>query len=131
MQILHSVGCNGEHGLRRNKGDKRKAILMLLNDEEWSTWTDVAIAKQCKVDNSYVSKIRKAITLDNPMLEIPTERTYINKYGQTSTMNTSNLSNKPKAKDEHMRSMNDNGNWRKMDKESDKCIYRNRWNGSA
>src|SRR5690625_1157178 len=42
--ILHSVGANGNHGKRRTNDDKRKAVKTLLNDEEWSQWSDREIA---------------------------------------------------------------------------------------
>src|SRR5690349_9407734 len=38
--ILFSVGANANHGLRRTGEDKRRAVLMLLNDEEWGKWSD-------------------------------------------------------------------------------------------
>src|SRR5690606_22194691 len=34
--ILHSVGANETHGLRRTRDDKRRAVLTLLMDQEWS-----------------------------------------------------------------------------------------------
>jgi len=94
--ILYSVGCNANHGLRRTNADKRKAVMILLQDDEWKCWTDGAIAKQCCVDRSTVTKIRNShvtFTSDNQELpnKQPQERTYINKHGQTATMNTSNI----------------------------------------
>jgi len=38
--ILHSVGANAKHGLRRSNQDKRKAVKTLLLDEEWCQWSD-------------------------------------------------------------------------------------------
>ena len=34
--VLYSVGANAAHGQRRTNADKRKAMLTLLEDEEWS-----------------------------------------------------------------------------------------------
>ncbi|MCG8365652.1 MAG: ParB/RepB/Spo0J family partition protein, partial [Pseudanabaenales cyanobacterium] len=34
--ILFSVGANASHGLRRTNADKRRAIMRLLTDSEWS-----------------------------------------------------------------------------------------------
>jgi len=42
--ILHSVGANAAHGLRRTNADKRRAVEILLRDEEWSGWSNVVIA---------------------------------------------------------------------------------------
>jgi len=38
--ILHSVGANATHGLRRSNQDKRKAVVTLLEDNEWCQWSD-------------------------------------------------------------------------------------------
>ncbi len=59
--ILHSASVNGTHGLRLTNQDKRKHVLVLLNDEEWKYWTDSAIAKHCKVTQQFVSKVRREI----------------------------------------------------------------------
>lgn len=57
----YAVGTNDDHGLRRSKADKRKAVFILFNDVEWGEWSDREIAKQCKVSNAFVSKLRKEI----------------------------------------------------------------------
>lgn len=59
--ILYSAGVNGAHGIRPTNADKRKAVLILLNDEEWANWSDNQIAKHCKVTQPFVSKIRKEV----------------------------------------------------------------------
>ena len=38
--ILYSVGANATHGLRRSNTDKRRAVLRLLEDEQWSQWSN-------------------------------------------------------------------------------------------
>jgi ParB-like chromosome segregation protein Spo0J len=58
---LYAVGANDSHGLRRSAADKRKAVLIMLDDVEWSEWSDREIAKQCKVSQPFVSKVRKDI----------------------------------------------------------------------
>jgi len=59
--ILYSAGVNGTHGIRPTNADKRKAVLILLNDDEWVKWSDNQIAKHCKVTQPFVSKIRKEV----------------------------------------------------------------------
>jgi hypothetical protein len=54
--ILHAVGANLTHGLRRTNGDKRKAVTWLLTDAEWSQWSDREIAKRCGVAESVFTK---------------------------------------------------------------------------
>ena len=58
---LHSAGVNGDHGLQRTNADKRHAVLMLLQDEEWGSWSDSAIAKACGVSHPFVGKVRAEI----------------------------------------------------------------------
>lgn len=56
--ILHSVGANAVHGLRRTNEDKRRAVTTLLGDKEWAAWTDREIAKACGVSHPFVAAIR-------------------------------------------------------------------------
>ena len=69
--ILHSVGVNANHGLRRSNADKRKAVTTLLQDEEWSRWSNRAIARQCKVNDKTVAKIRRELAEDNSICGFP------------------------------------------------------------
>lgn len=61
--ILHAVGANGDHGLRRSNQDKRHAVLMLLADREWAKRSDAWIAEKCGVSQPFVSKVREPITV--------------------------------------------------------------------
>src|SRR5262249_61805033 len=45
--ILHSVGANADHGLRRTNADKRRAVSILLEDAEWRSWSNRTIARRC------------------------------------------------------------------------------------
>lgn len=85
--ILFSVGANASHGLRRTNDDKRRAVLTLLNDAEWSKWSDREIARACGVSQPFVSGIRPRLT-ENVISEA---RTYTTKHGTTATMNTANI----------------------------------------
>ena len=67
--ILYSVGANATHGLRRTRDDKQKAILTLLNDKEWSQWSDREIAKQCGVSGKTVGAVRKKLSAEIPQIE--------------------------------------------------------------
>ena len=58
---LFSAGANSAHGLRPTNADKRRSVLVLLNDTEWMKWSDRDIAKHCKVGNVLVSKIRNEV----------------------------------------------------------------------
>jgi ParB-like nuclease domain len=82
--VLYSVGVNATHGLRRTSADKRRAIMTLLSDEEWSQWSDREIARQTRTSHPFVAKIRLDVT-GNISSE---KRTYITKHGTTAAMNT-------------------------------------------
>ena len=92
--ILHSVGANADHGLRRTNADKRRAVLALLHDKEWSQWSDREIARRCAVGHAFVSKLRAESSLSTKDSE---PRTYTTKHGNTSTMNTTNIGRRETA----------------------------------
>ena len=60
--ILASVGANAEHGLKRSNADKRKAVKMLLDDQEWSQRSDRWIAEKAKVSDRLVNNVRNETT---------------------------------------------------------------------
>jgi ParB-like chromosome segregation protein Spo0J len=62
--VLYSVGANAKHGLRRSNADKRRAVMTLLEDEEWSHWSDNQIAQKTSTSQPFVSKLRKLTNLD-------------------------------------------------------------------
>lgn len=131
--ILDSVGVNYNHGLRRTNSDKRRAVMTLLEDEEWKQWSDREIARKCKVSNTFVSKLRnefcniqdddKIITVN---VDSDNQKNYKDKYGNVSQMNTDNigLSTKPEndqeieqmygcvqyAPDQNLTNVNNGGN---------------------
>lgn len=86
---LFSFGVNADHGLRRTNADKRKIVLAMLEDTEWSGWSDNAIAKACHVSHTFVSNLRHVTC--NVASEKPTEKTYTTKHGTTATMDTANI----------------------------------------
>jgi hypothetical protein len=60
--LLYSITENAKHGLQRTSGDKKKAIQILLDDEEWGEWSNVVIAKKAGVSHQYVAKISKELS---------------------------------------------------------------------
>ena len=63
--ILFSVGANAAHGLPRSNEDKRRAVLRLLEDEEWRTWSNRKIADVCRVSHPFVGDIRAELYPDD------------------------------------------------------------------
>jgi DNA (cytosine-5)-methyltransferase 1 len=94
--ILYSVGANAFHEAAkpRSRADKRRAVRMLLNDPEWSKWSDNAIARQCKVTQPFVSSQRKKLTYNIISEDSASTRTYTTKYGTTANMKVGNIGKK-------------------------------------
>jgi ParB-like nuclease domain len=59
--ILFSVGANSKHGLRLTLADRRKAVTILLQDEEWTTWSNAKIAEKCCCSVELVARMRQDI----------------------------------------------------------------------
>jgi hypothetical protein len=97
--VLYSVGVNATHGLRRTNDDKRRAVLVLLNDPEWATWSDREIARRCKVHHDTVSRHRKEIApslADSASQTTP--RTYITRHGTPAQMDVSPIQDANQAR---------------------------------
>ena len=94
--VLYSVSANHDHGLRRSNADKRKAVLTLLEDEEWSKWSNNRISQECGVSLDLVNRVRDSL---NDSLSDNSERTYTTKHGTTATMKTDNIGNRPENPD--------------------------------
>jgi hypothetical protein len=93
--ILHSIGANATHGLRRTNADKRRAVETLLADEEWSLWSDREIARRTNTSHIFVAKVRDDLTGNISSDDEDEERTYTTKHGTTTTMKTTNIGQRP------------------------------------
>lgn len=62
--MLFSFGANATHGLRRTNADKRRAVLAMLSDPDWSQWSNRQVAKACSVSPDMVDRLRPAVTTD-------------------------------------------------------------------
>ncbi len=89
---LYAAGANLRHGLKRSNADKRKAVMILLADPLWRRRADSSIARYAGVDPKSVKTWRAEVTQ-----EIRSERTYINKYGQEATMDTTHIGRRAEA----------------------------------
>lgn len=61
-----ALGTNDKHGLKRTNKDKRKAVLIALEDPEWSSLTNREIAKLCRVSHTFVNDVQESITKKKP-----------------------------------------------------------------
>jgi hypothetical protein len=93
---LYSAGSNTSHGLRRTNEDKRNAVLMLLNDPEWARWSDNEIARRCIVSNHLVREVRASLG----EIQVSEDRTYTDRYGNVTTMNTANIGRPSESEDD-------------------------------
>lgn len=87
--IIFSVGANASHGYRRSSADKRRAVLTLLHDTEWSAWSDREIARRCAVTGKTVAALRPEASAEIPQIDRTVERN-----GKTYNMNTSAIGKK-------------------------------------
>jgi ParB-like nuclease domain len=55
--ILHGIGANSYHGLKRTGADKRRAIATLLEDDQWGKRSIKWLAKTAKVSEALVRKL--------------------------------------------------------------------------
>lgn len=85
--ILYSVGANASHGLRRTNEDKRRAVMTLLTDPEWSTWSNEAVARACNVSPHTVASAKVSISANT---EISNVRT-VERNGTTYQQDTANI----------------------------------------
>ena len=88
---LYALGVNDKHGLQRTNADKRKAVMIALNDLEWQDYSDTQIAKICNVSATFVAKCRKQANIERPA-----EKTYTTKHGTEAKMDTTKIG-KPKT----------------------------------
>src|SRR5262245_19225037 len=87
--LLHAAGANATHGLRRSNDDKRRSVLLLLADPEWSRWSDGRIAQQCSVGETLVRTVRAEISPRRAEIS-PTTR-LVERNGTTYRMDTTRI----------------------------------------
>ena len=88
--ILDSLGVNSDHGLQRTDDDKRRATLRVLEDSEWSQWSDREIGRRCNVSPTFVATLRKSY-LSTFADSTPVEPRKVERNGKAYTMNTAKI----------------------------------------
>lgn len=56
-----SFGANHTHGLKRSNETKKLIVTRILEDFEWSEWSDRTIAEVAKVSHPFVARVRKEL----------------------------------------------------------------------
>lgn len=69
--IFLACQANKTHGLPRTADDKKKAVLTLLTDSEWSLFADRKIAGLCGVSHTFVAGIRASQLATLPVAPAP------------------------------------------------------------
>jgi hypothetical protein len=59
--VEYALGTNDKHGLKRTNKDKRKAVLIALDDVEWGSLTNREIGKLCRVSHTFVNDIKEGL----------------------------------------------------------------------
>lgn len=59
--VEFALGTNDKHGLKRSRNDKRKAVLIALDDVEWGSLTNREIAKLCRVSHTFVNDVKESL----------------------------------------------------------------------
>ena len=90
--VLHSVGANAAHGMRRTNEDKRRAVRVLLEDAEWSQWSDREIARRCGVSPSHVGGLRPVAS---PSVQLGQIERKVERNGTIYTQNTARIGSNP------------------------------------
>ena len=64
--LLYTTTANSNNGLRRSREDIKKAIKTLLEDSEWSRWSERKIARVVKTTPYMVRVVKKMINFKEP-----------------------------------------------------------------
>jgi hypothetical protein len=59
--LWYAAAANAQHGLPRSNEDKRRAVALILADEEWRQLSDAQLAEHVSVSDRLVAKVRKEI----------------------------------------------------------------------
>ena len=91
LLYLPTVRRHPGRGVRHCRAGGGRAVLRLLEDEEWARWSDREIARQCCVSAMTVGRIRQEL-ISNNVIDGQKERT-VQRNGTTYTMATANIGN--------------------------------------
>lgn len=81
--VLYAVGANSSHGLRRTRQDVRRAIELLVRDEEWGKWSNAEIARRVGCTDKTVAVVRGELEATS---EIPRLDTRMGADGKARTV---------------------------------------------
>ena len=86
--LLYAFSANGRRGLSMSAEDNRSIITRMLQHPVWGKWSNAEIAKHVGVSKMTVGRVKASLEKDNPA---PTKKTYKDKHGNESTIETKNI----------------------------------------
>ncbi len=63
--LFTALAANQKRGLHRRNIDKRHCVRLMLDDNEWGTWSNRKIAEHCGVSKDLVASVRKELEGNN------------------------------------------------------------------
>ena len=96
--LLHALGANETHGLRRTDADRRHAVELMLADPEWRAWNNSEIARRCRVSEFHVRTVRQELEPPKETEETPERTRKVTRGGKTFTMRTGRIGTATTAK---------------------------------
>lgn len=87
--ILHSLRVNAIQGLRWTNQDKRRAVMTLLQDSEWSQWPQGDIAEHCRVSREFVNRVSQELSASCDRSQDATRT--VERSGKTYQQNTAKI----------------------------------------
>lgn len=124
--VLFSVGANGQHGHRRTNDDKRRAVDVLLNDPEWSKWSDREIARQCGVTHPFVSQRRAQQALSGNHCQMDKPR-LVTRNGISYVMQTDGIGQRAVVGFSGGSGLNDDSDAPSIQHHLTRCTGENEW----
>ncbi|BAQ63902.1 ParB/RepB/Spo0J family partition protein [Geminocystis sp. NIES-3709] len=121
--MLFTISVNADHGLHRSNADKRKAVMTLLQDPEWSQLSTRELAKLAKVSHQLVHKIRIELeTLDRRRQNWQDIKDYEEGIRERETENSINNESKIQYPEDVIKFLDDEGNEEQSTKNSEKTV---------
>lgn len=96
---LHAWKSNNKHGKPLTAEEVRAIIRKMLEDEEYSKWSNNKIAKDLDVSSMTVGRVRIALEEENKEVKSK-DRKYKDKDGNEKTKDISNIGKRPKDEPE-------------------------------
>ena len=83
--MIHAAGANDVHGLPRSRKDLRRAISLLLDDDDLARLSDRTLAALAHCSDKTVAAVKRELGLEN------STRTCTDKHGNIGEMNVSGI----------------------------------------